>query len=203
MKLVDLGALGYALVYFCMWPSKIAATRLVNRTIDDQHGDSVTGLQPIYFPSEGVWYTQTCDSPRCAIAPSPTRAFNQTYTAGIYRPAVGPMGISMQFNGRPRKICSFRYPDRHSTGTAIYVFFILVNFYKGDGIPILTSANFTVDGDVPVPFTHVISDPSASSVEYRVLVFSKTGLTSTLHTLNISTTGSATAYVNFDYAIYR
>ena len=37
---------------------------------------------------------------------------------------------------------------------------------------------------------------------YDVLVFSLTNLSSTLHTLNISTTGPTTSYVNFDYAIY-
>ena len=81
------------------------------------------------------------------------------------------------------------------------MFFILAN-YGGDGLTTLTSANFTVDGDVPVPFTHTMNDTSASLFEYHALVFSKTNLPNTLHTLNITTTGSGSAYVNFDYAVY-
>jgi len=69
----------------------------------------------------------------------------------------------------------------------------------------LTSANFTVDGNMPehFNFTHNTSNPSVPSFKYHALVFSKPNLPNTLHTLNITTTGSASAYVNFDYAIYR
>jgi hypothetical protein len=174
MKLAGLGALGYALVKICLWPSKIAAT-IVHQTIDDQRGDSVT------YPR---YYNQTCGSPRSA--------------AGTDRPAVGPMRISMQFNGGPRKFCFFRHPDRHTTGPAIYVHFILVN-HEGDGITTFTSTNFTVDSEVP--FKRTISDPSPSLFNYNGLVFSNASLPSTLHTLNITTTCFASAYFNFKYAI--
>ena len=92
------------------------------------------------------------------------------------------------------------YPDRRSTGTAIYVFFILAN-YQEDSVTTLTSANFTVDKEAPVLFTHA-STQSLTSFQYNALVFSQTNLSNTLHTLKIATTGSANVYINFDYAIY-
>lgn len=86
------------------------------------------------------------------------------------------------------------------TGTAIYVFFTLVN-YQGDGITVLTSANFSVDGEPPTTFTYT-PNMTSNAVLYKSLVFSQTGLPNTLHKLNISTTGNISMYLNFDYAIY-
>ena len=90
--------------------------------------------------------------------------------------------------------------DRRLTGTAIYVFFTLVNF-EGAGITTLTSANFSVDGELLGTFTHT-PDMTSSDVLYQALVFSQTGLPNTLHKLDISTTGNVSMYLNFDYAIY-
>ena len=44
MKLMRLGALGYALISIYLWPSKVVAA-IVNATIDDQLGDSVMLVQ--------------------------------------------------------------------------------------------------------------------------------------------------------------
>lgn len=87
------------------------------------------------------------------------------------------------------------------TGTVIYVFCILANSHLSNGTVTLTSANFTVDGEAPVFFTST-PDLSAAEFQYNALVLSQTNLSNTLHTLNITTTGPVTLYVNFDYAIY-
>jgi len=80
------------------------------------------------------------------------------------------------------------------------VFFILAN-KQGDGVTTLTSANFSVDGELPVPFLHT-PDLSTTAFEYDALVFSQTNLSNGNHSLDITTTGSTSIYVNFDHAMY-
>ena len=57
MKLMRLGALGYALISIYLWPSKVVAA-IINATIDDQLGDSVTHRLVNYYPSQNVWDDQ-------------------------------------------------------------------------------------------------------------------------------------------------
>jgi hypothetical protein len=103
MKL-SLGALGYALISIYLWPSKVTAI-IVNATIDDQLGDSVTRRLVNYYPSQNVWDDQTCGSNKCDIVLDKSQAFDNTYTARTYDPAkVGAIGINMQFTGRIYKI---------------------------------------------------------------------------------------------------
>ena len=114
MNLMRPGALGYALIIICLWPPKVAAA-IVNATIDDQRGDSVTGRQVIYYPAPTVWDDQTCGW-MCLISPNASQAFDRTYTAVYYIPPVdnvtlvgrgisaAPIGISMEFTGRIHKI---------------------------------------------------------------------------------------------------
>ena len=94
MKLAGPVALVYSLITIYLRP---VAAALVNRTIDDQFGDSVTGLLPVYSPAKGVWDNQTCIG--CAIKADVTRAFMGTYSAATYNPGLTSMGISMQFSG--------------------------------------------------------------------------------------------------------
>ena len=91
----------YALVSICLWPSKVAAA-IVNGTIDDQRGDSVTGSQSavFYYPA-GVWNAPDCGSFECTIVLNKSQAFANTYTAGTYDPAEQTsIGINMRFTGR-------------------------------------------------------------------------------------------------------
>ena len=78
MKLMRLGALGYALISIYLWPSKVVAA-IVNATIDDQLGDSVTHRLVNYYPSQNVWDDQTCGSNKCSIVPDKSQAFDNTY----------------------------------------------------------------------------------------------------------------------------
>jgi hypothetical protein len=95
-------------------------------------------------------------------------------------------------------------PSTHhssSAGTAIYVFFILVN-HAGDGITALTLANFTLDGTNPELYQHP-PDLMRTYIDYNQLVYSKQDLVNAEHTLVISTSdANYGVYVNFDYAIY-
>ncbi|KIK01029.1 hypothetical protein K443DRAFT_99321, partial [Laccaria amethystina LaAM-08-1] len=123
-----------------------------------------------------------------ALKPDVTQVYNGTYSAAKYYPAMGSMGIGMNFSG-----------------TAVYVFLILAN-YRNDGAPVpwtstVTRANFSVDGGSPVPFLH-ISNLSTTALQYNSLVFSLANLSNGDHRLDITTTGSTDIYVNFDYAVY-
>ena len=104
MKLMRPGALGYALISMCLWPPKVAAA-IVNGTIDDQLGDSVTHRKVNYYPSQNVWDNQTCGSHRCAIVLDKSQAFANTYTAATHEPAEeASIEINMQFTGKLDKL---------------------------------------------------------------------------------------------------
>ena len=83
MNLMRPGALGYALICIFLWPSKVAAA-IVNATIDDQVGDSVTHRLVNYYPNQAFWDDQMCIS-NCIILDK-SQAFDNTYTAGTYNP---------------------------------------------------------------------------------------------------------------------
>ena len=97
MKLMCLAALGYTLISIYFWPSKVAAV-ILNGTIDDQLGDSVTHRLVDYYPTQNAWNNQSCVG--CYINPDAYYAFDNTYTAATYNPSTGPIGINMQFIGR-------------------------------------------------------------------------------------------------------
>jgi hypothetical protein len=191
MKLMRLGALGCALSSIYMWPSKVAAA-LVNGTIDDRFGDSVTHRLVNYYPSQDLWFNESCGCNDGIIAANKSKAFDNTFSMAFGGTGVG---IGMQFIGsRPHRICLFRCPNRRSTGTAIYVFFILDNLSSLDT---LNSAYFTLDSNDALLFRRDVS-----TIQYDALVFSQTNLSNNLHTLNISTTSFGEGFFNFDYAIY-
>ena len=83
MNLMRPGALGCALISIGLWPSKVAAA-IVNATIDDQVGDSVTHRPVNYYPTLAFWDDQMCIS-NCIVLDK-SHAFDNTYTAGTYNP---------------------------------------------------------------------------------------------------------------------
>ncbi|KAH6902734.1 hypothetical protein BKA70DRAFT_1304390 [Coprinopsis sp. MPI-PUGE-AT-0042] len=155
---------------------------IVNRTIDDWFGDSETGVRPVFLPTGNTWKDEQCTD--CAINPDTGRAFQGTYTAATYGKDGDPISITMDFEG-----------------TAIYVFFILAN-NGGDGITTETQCSFTIDGGSSTSFSHV-PNLSTRTILYDQLVFSRTGLSNSKHTLRIETGGfDRDIYVNFDRAVY-
>ena len=99
MKLTRSSTFLYALgINICLWIPCVAPDP-VNQTIDDQYGDSSTGFVPVYWPNTTSWANQSCVG--CDIQLDVTQVYDGTYSAAIYNPATGPMGISIQFTGRP------------------------------------------------------------------------------------------------------
>ncbi|PFH48498.1 hypothetical protein AMATHDRAFT_149790 [Amanita thiersii Skay4041] len=160
-------------IYFILFNSTFAV--LVNRTIDDQLGDEVTGDKPIYQPSDRkVWVPQ---GTKGGIKPDPKSAFNGTWTAAFYRANSPKISITLEFKG-----------------TAIYVFFILSK-------KTITGCFFTLNGNF-LPLSGPFIKKSWLDTQYNATIFSKTDLANSDHTLEISPQGTCDAYIYFDYAIY-
>lgn len=89
--------------------AQIAFAAQVNRSIDDTYGDSVTGDRPTYLPTTGgVWADATCQG--CAIQPNPSLAFDGSWTASTYHPALNEISFQFQFTGK--RFLSFRMSVR-------------------------------------------------------------------------------------------
>ncbi|RXW20454.1 hypothetical protein EST38_g5408 [Candolleomyces aberdarensis] len=146
---------------------------LVNRTIDDTTGDSVTGLLPVYFPSPSevsMWKNHNCPRNDCVTRPDINKTFGRSYTAATFRSEQSSkISITLRFNG-----------------TAIYIFFTLTNIHEYG-----TDCQFVLD-NVPVEPPYVyMPDRSKDDILYQQPVFDRTGLANTEHTLEIVTEGLA------------
>jgi hypothetical protein len=88
--------LASAFLLFSLLGSGLAA--LVNRTIDDQYGDSITGATPVYAP-KALW-TQGALCQSCGAQPDPTMVFNRTWHDSTYTVEDGQQRtITISFNG--------------------------------------------------------------------------------------------------------
>ncbi|KAI0722586.1 hypothetical protein C8Q76DRAFT_719274 [Earliella scabrosa] len=113
-----------------------------------------------------------------------SRAFEQTWHDTTYEPRLYPDGVSVQL--------SF-------TGTAVYVYSLIAN----DIPPTKTFMNtsYIIDGETMGEYIHS-PDASQDPVLYNVLVFHRTGLPNSPHTLIMSATGDTPSVILFDYALY-
>ncbi|KAI0658335.1 hypothetical protein C8Q70DRAFT_881279, partial [Cubamyces menziesii] len=153
-----------------------------NRTIDDELGDSVTGLQPVYSPQADWNQGATCTT--CHIGTGlidPTRVFGGTWHDSTTYPDDTPHTIAATF-----------------TGTAVYVFNIVVNAVPDTAT--LTNLTFFLDGERAGEFVHV--PDGSSDVLYNVPVFTTTGLANAPHTLLIQMNTPNVTNVLFDYIAY-
>ncbi|KAF9065715.1 hypothetical protein BDP27DRAFT_1154044, partial [Rhodocollybia butyracea] len=155
--------------------------------IDDGFGDSVTGQKPVFLPTTpGIWANQDCTG--CSIQPPTSDAFDGTYTAATYHPTtISNISITFDF-----------------IGTALYIFFILVNHTSSSKVTATTVANFTLDGTLVGNFTH---SPNSTLPDFQfnetALVFSTFGLENATHQMVISASSpEESIFVNFDYALY-
>ncbi|KIL67146.1 hypothetical protein M378DRAFT_123375 [Amanita muscaria Koide BX008] len=157
---------------------------LVNRTIDSNLGDPVTGFMPIYEPPQAFWSSQPCGG--CYIQPDVAKAFDGTWNSADYIPGLQNVNLTLRF-----------------TGVAVWVFFILANAgIHGAGLTTNTQVNITLDGKNAGIFSHY-PDMNMQDLTYNATIFSTSGLANTSHELVIGTNDYANySYINFDWAIY-
>ncbi|KAI5117134.1 hypothetical protein M0805_008253 [Coniferiporia weirii] len=156
---------------------------LVNRTVDDQFGDSVTGVPPTYEgPSMDGW-TQGSTCGTCKAQPDPYLAFQGTWHDSTWGPGDRSENmVNVFFNG-----------------SAVYVFIILAN--NVPNVTSLTSLSFSLDGEVVGTFVHSPTS-SETDYEYNVAAYTNENLGNTLHKLTMQTTGDVPILFLFDYLIY-
>ncbi|KAL4252905.1 hypothetical protein ABKN59_003567 [Abortiporus biennis] len=157
--------------------SQLTLAEWVNRTIDDQLGDAITGLQVTYTSSAGLWVQgATCD--HCAFHPSNASAFDGTWHDGSRTPQHDeqPLEFTVKFNG-----------------TAIYLFNIAVRLT-------LTDVNFTLDGSYLGRYTQFFN--VTDQYLYNVPIFALDSIPYSEHTLVVSAFGPNYTIVFFDYALY-
>ncbi|KAL5528883.1 hypothetical protein ACEPAG_4857 [Sanghuangporus baumii] len=145
--------------------------REINVTIDDQFGDPTTGQIVQYNPS-GAWQPgQSCEA--CTAKPQPiNNAYNGTWTDGTFFPE----GTGM--NGLSGQIISASVPF---IGTAVYVQAILTgSITSPDGNSDFT---FYIDNVTSGVFQRAPNGDNA--YHFGQTIFSKTGLSDSLHTITI------------------
>ncbi|KAH9897631.1 hypothetical protein C8Q73DRAFT_364880 [Cubamyces lactineus] len=155
----------------------------MNRTVDDQNGDSVTGAMPSYLPDSG--WTQGSQCPTCNIYPGlvdVSRAIEQTWHDSTYHP------------GQPDRVITVSF-----TGTAVYVYNLIANNVQYTTT--LTNLSFSMDGTFMQQYTHT-PDAGEAQILYSVPVFSHTNLPNQPHTLEIRANGPSASLILFDALIY-
>ncbi|KZT06163.1 uncharacterized protein LAESUDRAFT_726375 [Laetiporus sulphureus 93-53] len=147
-----------------------------NFTIDDEYGDSVSGLQPIYQPS---WnYGPQC--PGCAIHPEKDETFDQTWHDTTIHPEDPSYNVTLMFNG-----------------TAIWVYCIIP--FSQVNVVTFVNLTFELDGDYVGAFSHQSDD----YMSYNITVYSNTSMENQDHTLVMTLRNDIDASVAlFDWAQY-
>lgn len=154
----------------------------VNRTIDDQYGDSVTALMPRYSPPHAWNQGATCEG--CHVQLDHSDVYNGTWHDSTYQHKQGaePSSITMRFNG-----------------TAVYVYNALANTVPSTDT--LTNLTFALDGHQVGTFMH--ERTSSMSFDYNIPVYTNESLQNMEHELKIvAVSVTAASLVLFDYAIY-
>ncbi|KAI0652612.1 hypothetical protein C8Q79DRAFT_938586 [Trametes meyenii] len=160
----------------------VAKGTLVNRTIDDAWGDSITGASPVYFPDGGFAQGSVCRT--CNISPKLvdiSKVFDGTWHDTTHHSGDATQVITATF-----------------TGTAVYVFNIIANTVPFTTT--LTNLTFTLDGELVGHYVH--SPDSSSDILYNVLVYSNASLMNTQHTIEMRPTGPFSSLILFDYIAY-
>ncbi|KAI9059940.1 hypothetical protein FKP32DRAFT_1578989, partial [Trametes sanguinea] len=155
---------------------------LVNRTIDDQLGDSVTGAVPSYAPDGGWAAAQNCQT--CGIHPGEvdvSKPFEGTWSDSTYHP------------GQPDRVITAEF-----AGTAVYVFNLIANSFPY--ITTETNMSFSLDGTYMGQYTHL--PDSSETILYEICVFSTSNLANGSHTLEMRANGPTASLILFDYIIY-
>ncbi|KAH9914661.1 uncharacterized protein BXZ73DRAFT_26564, partial [Epithele typhae] len=148
-----------------------------NWTIDDQNGDAVTGVMPVYT---GAW-KQGATCTNCAVSLDHTSVHDGTWHDGTTSPNEVPHAITAQF-----------------TGTAVYVFNVVPN--KALLVESVSDMIFFLDGQQVGTYQHQPDD--TWGYMYNVCVFAKTGLSNGAHTIEIRAGVAESNIILFDYIVY-
>ncbi|KAK0470972.1 hypothetical protein IW261DRAFT_1513858 [Armillaria novae-zelandiae] len=167
----------------------IVAAELINRTIDDTHGDKLTGFEVQYSPvnrpddaSALVWNNvQQCGG--CAITPNSSMAMDSTWTGATYDSTLRNVTAELAFHG-----------------SAIYIYLIVSNYPRRTGLVSDVICDFRMDGEIVGGYYHPTD--GTYRFEYNVLAYSNASFNDDNHTFLIETTGTQLSYVIFDYALY-
>ncbi|OJT04528.1 hypothetical protein TRAPUB_4798 [Trametes pubescens] len=175
-------AASYSLLVFAVSSFVPVDGVLVNRTIDDNQGDSATGVQPTYLPDDGWALGSICTS--CNIHPGlvdVNKAFDQTWHDTTHHP------------GGPDQVITATF-----SGVAVYVFNIIANTVPFTTT--LTNLSFKLDGELVGSYLH--APDTSTDFLYNVSVYSNASLTNGPHTLEIRPTGPSSSLILFDYITY-
>lgn len=168
--------------------SALASSELVNITVDDQLGDPITGMGPQYSPLDDVWNigspTENCTA--CHIQPEIldlNRIYGKTWHDATPLNSTMPTTITFHF-----------------TGSAVYVFNILLNRPLDPTTVTLANITFSIDGISPSAFTRHPDLNGTTTILYNQLVYQNTALNNGPHTLTM--TVGPVSLILFDYLIY-
>ncbi len=158
-----------------------ATAASINRTIDDEYGDSETGVVPSYSPLGSWSQGATCDG--CYIQLDHDQTFKGTWHDTTHTPG----------DPEPRLVTA------HFTGTAVYVYHVIANTVPYTTT--LTNLTFTLDGQQVGTYVHIPTDSTA--FQYDVPVYTNPNLSNGDHTLVMEATGdTASSLILFDYIVY-
>ncbi|TBU52509.1 hypothetical protein BD310DRAFT_228957 [Dichomitus squalens] len=179
MSILHLRSFFFAICVFLT--VNVSTAILVNRTIDDQAGDAVTGLVPQYSPASAWSQGSTC--PTCLAKLDPSQTFDSTWHDGLCDlDGTGPCTATIQF-----------------TGTAVYVYNVLANRVSDTASP-PTNLTFWLDGTQVGTFVH--TSTTSTAFNYNALTFSSTALENVAHTLVMRSTTDLPSMILFDYVVY-
>ncbi|KAI0714764.1 hypothetical protein C8Q76DRAFT_692784 [Earliella scabrosa] len=161
----------------------LVSTALVNYTIDDEYGDSVTGLAPSYLPPNG--WSQGSQCGKCIITPAVhlDQPFASTWHDATFEPG-----------GEERRI------QARFTGSAVYVFNLVPNNVPKAQVT-YTNLTFFINNTLVGHYVHT-PDPSGPQLQYRVPVYVNASLPYADHILDVVAGGTQYSLVLFDSITY-
>ncbi|KAJ7889213.1 hypothetical protein B0H13DRAFT_1626830 [Mycena leptocephala] len=167
----------HLLFLYAFAQAQLSLSIVANRTIDDLHGDSTTGVVPVY---EGGWNVDS-NCTGCGIQLDAGQLHDRTWHDSTQRAVQTQNSVTLRF-----------------TGTAIYFFGIVPNTALQGTTELNTKINvtFTLDGAVARTYTH--TPDTSTTILYSVPIFSSKDLSNTAHTVVVTFMG----LLLFDFATY-
>ncbi|KAI0714765.1 hypothetical protein C8Q76DRAFT_618603, partial [Earliella scabrosa] len=170
-------------ICFLLCCAILVSSSFVNRTIDDEFGDSATGVLPSYLPPNGWSKGPGCEA--CTITPAVhlEQPFASTWHDTTFHPG-----------GEKRRI------QARFTGSAVYVFNLVPNNVPKVQVT-YTNLTFFINSTLVGHYIHT-PDPSGPELLYRVPVYVNDSLPYAEHTLDIVAGGTKPSLVLFDFIAY-